>query len=81
MVATVLKSNTAVKISIEIIKAFVFMRKVLSDRSNVFNRLEFLEIKQIEADKKFDMIFKAMENDQLLPKQGVFFEGQVFDAH
>jgi len=81
MVATVLKSNIAVKISIEIIKAFVFMRKVLSDRSNVFNRLEFLEIKQIETDRRLSEVFKAMENDQLLPKQGVLFDGQIFEAH
>ena len=81
MVATVLKSNIAVKISIEIIKAFVFIRKVLSDRSNVFNRLEFLEIKQIETDRRLNEVFKAMENDQLLPKQGVLFDGQVFEAH
>jgi len=81
MVATVLKSNIAVKISIEIIKAFVFMRKVLSDRSNVFNRIEFLEIKQIETDRRLSEVFKAMENDQLLPKQGVLFDGQIFEAH
>ncbi len=81
MVATVLKSNIAVKISIEIIKAFVFMRKALSDRSNVFNRLEFLEIKQIETDRRLSEVFKAMENDQLLPKQGVLFDGQIFEAH
>jgi phage regulator Rha-like protein len=81
MVATVLKSNIAVKISIEIIKAFVFMRKALSDRSNVFNRLQFLEIKQIETDRRLSEVFKAMENDQLLPKQGVLFDGQIFEAH
>jgi phage regulator Rha-like protein len=81
MVATVLKSNIAIKISIEIIKAFVFMRKVLSDRSNVFNRLEFLEIKQIETDRRLNEVFKAMESDQLPPKQGVLFDGQVFEAH
>ncbi|MGI6395252.1 MAG: ORF6N domain-containing protein [bacterium] len=53
MAATVLKSNIAVKISVEIIKTFVSIRKIIADRSNVFNRLEFLEIKQIETDRKF----------------------------
>ncbi|HNW16835.1 MAG TPA: ORF6N domain-containing protein, partial [bacterium] len=36
---------------------------------------------QIEADKKFDMLFKAMEGDQLPSKQGVLFDGQIFEAH
>ena len=44
-------------------------------------RSNTVEVKQIEADKKFDIIFKAMESDQLPSKQGVLFEGQVFDAH
>jgi len=35
----------------------------------------------LESDKKFEIIFKAMESDQPLPKQGIFFDGQVFEAH
>jgi hypothetical protein len=81
MLSAVLRSNIAVRMSVLIIEAFVAMRHFISENAAIFQRLSTVEVKQIEADKKFDMIFKAMESDQLLPKQGVLFEGQVFDAH
>jgi len=81
MLSAVLRSSIAVRMSVLIIEAFVAMRHFISENAAIFQRLSTVEVKQIEADKKFDMIFKAMEGDQLLPKQGVLFEGQVFDAH
>ena len=45
----------------------------------VFNRLDRIEIKQLETDKKFDAIFKELEGSR--PKKAVlFFRGQMFDA-
>ncbi len=65
--------------------AFVSMRHFIAENLKVFQRFDIIEKKQIgyqlESDKKFDIIFKAMENNQLSPKQGVLFDGQVFDAH
>jgi hypothetical protein len=81
MLSAVLRSSTAVRMSVLIIEAFIAMRHFISENAAIFQRLSTVEVKQIEADKKFDMIFKAMESDQLLPKQGIFFDGQVFDAH
>ncbi|HDT11472.1 MAG TPA: ORF6N domain-containing protein [bacterium] len=81
MLSAVLRSSIAVRMSVLIIEAFVAMRHFISENAAIFQRLSTVEVKQIEADKKFDMIFKAMESDQLLPKQGIFFDGQVFDAH
>ncbi|HSW59607.1 MAG TPA: ORF6N domain-containing protein [bacterium] len=81
MLSAVLRSSVAIRMSVLIIEAFVAMRHFISENAAIFQRLSTIEIKQIEADKKFDMIFKAMESDQLLPKQGVLFEGQIFDAH
>jgi hypothetical protein len=61
------------------------MRRFISQNANVFNRLESIEQKQliykIETDKKFDQIFKALEDKSIKPKQGIFFDGQVFDAY
>ncbi len=37
--------------------------------------------KQIETDQKFEQIFTALQNNELEPKQGIFFDGQVFDAY
>ena len=81
MLSAVLRSSIAIKMSVMIIEAFVAMRHFISENAAIFQRLNTVEVKQIEADKKFDIIFKAMESDQLPSKQGVLFEGQVFDAH
>jgi hypothetical protein len=80
-VSAVITSEKAIEVNIMIVRAFVAMRHFIEDKSNLFKRVDSLEIKQIEADKKFDMLFKAMEGDQLPSKQGVLFEGQVFEAH
>jgi len=85
MLSAVLKNDTAIQISIKVIDAFVEMRRFIIENGRIFQRLEFIEKKQIEykseSDKQFDILFKALENNELSPKQGVLFDGQVFDAH
>jgi len=85
MLSAVLRSETAVKVSILIMDAFVNMRKFLSENANVFNRLDNIEKKQlsyqIKSDEKFEQIFKALEDKSIKPKQGIFYDGQVFDAY
>jgi hypothetical protein len=81
MLSAVLKSAIAVKVSIQIIDAFVAMRKYLITNAGIFQRLDKLEQKQIEADHNFNKVFDALQNKDLEPKQGIFFDGQIFDAH
>jgi hypothetical protein len=81
MLSAVLKSETAVKMSVQIMNAFVAMRRFLVENARVFQRLDKLELKQIETDKKVDQIFDAMQSKSLEPKQGIFFDGQIFDAY
>ena len=85
MVSAVLKSQTAVQISIQIMKAFVSMRRFIATNAGIFQRLDTVEMKQLEykaeTDRKFDQIFNAIEEREITPKQGIFFEGQIFDAH
>src|SRR3989338_1900236 len=81
MLSGVLKSDTAIKISIQIIEAFVSMRRVIAANAEVFHRLDKVEIKQIEYDKKFNEIFEAIESRDIKPEKGIFFDGQVFDSH
>jgi len=84
-VASVLNSDTAIKMSVQIIHAFVQMRKFLLSNAQIFQRLDSVERKQIEykldSDKKFEKVFETLEQKDIHPKQGVFFEGQVFDAY
>lgn len=85
MLSAVLKSETAVRASIQIIKAFVAMRKLIAAHTEVLPRLENLERRQIkleyETGQKFEHIFKALEGGDIQPKQGIFFDGQIYDAY
>ena len=59
MLASVLRSDIAVKVSIEIMNAFVEMRRMLISNASLFHRLDNIELKQLEADQKFEELFKA----------------------
>ncbi|MHB8232428.1 MAG: ORF6N domain-containing protein [bacterium] len=81
MLSAVIRSETAVKISIQIIKAFVAMRQFIALNARIFQQLDTLEIKQLETDKKIKQILAAMESKNIHPKQGIFYDGQIFDAY
>jgi hypothetical protein len=81
MLSAVLRSDIAVNVSIQIINAFVEMRKVLNNSIGLLQRMEGIERKLIESDQKFEIVFKALEQKTNLPTQGIFFEGQLFDAY
>jgi hypothetical protein len=64
-----------------VLRSDVAMRKILSVNTGIVQSLETVEQKQIETDKKIDKIFNALESKDAIPKCGVFFEGQIFDAY
>jgi transposase-like protein len=57
------------------------MKKFISNNAAIFQRLENVEMKQIVTDEKIDRIFEALENNSFKPKQGIFYDGQIFDAY
>ena len=88
MLSAVLKSETAVKTSIMIMDAFVSMRHFLLSNERIFVELDFLKkhfietaIHQKESDKKIDELFTLMDKYRIEEKQGIFFQGQIFDAY
>ena len=81
MLSAVLRSETAVKMSIQIINAFVAMRRFIGSNAQIFQRLDTLEVKQLETDKKMERVLNAIESKDVQPKQGIFFDGQIFDAY
>jgi len=81
MLSAVLRSDVAVKVSIQIINAFVEMRKLIANHSGLLQRMDGIERKQLETDQKFEKVFRALESKDIIPGQGVFFDGQVFDAY
>ena len=85
MLSAVLKSEIAVDISVKIIRAFVEMRKIISSDNALFYKIDFLEKRQIsyeiKTDTKINQILNALEDKTLKPKQGIFYNGQIFDAY
>ena len=81
MLSAVLRSEIAVKISVQIMDAFVEMRKMIGSHTSLLQRMDRFELKQVDNDKKFEEVFKALESKDQLPEQGVFFNGQTFDAY
>jgi hypothetical protein len=81
MLSAVLRSEKAVAVSIQIMNAFVEMRKVLTNNAGLLQRVEVIESKLQLNDKNFEIIFTALESRKPEIKQDIFFQGQIFDAY
>ena len=82
MLAGVLKNDIAIQVSINIIRAFIEMRKFISNNAQVFERLTKIEYKMLEHDKKFDIVFNELQKEKKTEfKEKIFFEGQIYDAY
>ena len=79
MLSAVLKSDIAVGISIRIMNSFVEMRKFLISNQQLFSRLDRVELKQLETDKKLEEVFSYIASNTEV-KQKIFFDGQIYDA-
>lgn len=80
MLSSVLRSPKAIEVNIQIMRAFTAMRRFLIANAQVFQRLSSLEQHQIVTDQRLDEVFRRLEAGQQ-PRQGIFFDGQVFDAY
>ena len=88
MLASVLRSETAIRVNIRIMDAFVSMRHFLINNADVFRRLSTIEYHQLEmmqhqqeSDKRIDEVFRRLDEGSVQPKQGIFYDGQVYDAY
>ncbi len=79
MLSTVLKSDIAVDVSIKIMDAFVEIRNFLLSNREMFARLDRVELKQLETDKKLEEVFNYIGANTEV-KQNIFFDGQIYDA-
>ena len=79
MLSAVLKSDVAVEVSIKIMNSFVEMRRFLLSNKEMFARLDRVELKQLETDKKLEEVFNYIETNTEV-KQNIFFDGQIYDA-
>ena len=95
MLSGVLKSSTAVDVNIRIMRAFVSMRHFMTNNAAIFQRLETIEFNQLESNKvqakilahqevqdhRIDEIFRRLDEGMYKPKQGIFFDNQIYDAY
>ena len=83
MLASVLHSEIAINVSINIMRAFVEMRRFISNNSLLFERITTVELRQLEyqkqTDDKLEQIF-AYISEHEESSQKVFFDGQIYDA-
>ena len=80
MLSTVLRSETAIRVSIRIMDAFVAMRRFMVTNAEVFQRLSTMEYHQLEiqqhqqeTDKRIEEVFRRLDKGNAKPKQGVFY--------
>ena len=81
MLSSVLTSEIAIQTNVRIMRVFAAMRRFLVSNAQVFQRLETLEYKQITTDQKVEKLYEKLEKGKLKPKQGIFYDGQIFDAY
>lgn len=82
MLSALLKNETAIQVSINIMRAFVEMRRWVVNNGQVFERLTKIEYKMLEHNKKFDEVFDKLEKNKKTEfKQQVFFNGQIYEAY
>ena len=88
MLSSVLRSETAIRVSIRIMDAFVAMRRFMVTNAEVFQRLSTMEYHQLEiqqhqqeTDKRIEEVFRRLDKGNAKPKQGVFYNGQIYDAY
>lgn len=85
MLSAILKSDIAINRSVQIMRAFVNMKQFISSNNDLFKKIDTIEKRQIgyeiKSDEKFDKLFNALEDKSLKSTQGIFFDGQIFDAY
>jgi phage regulator Rha-like protein len=88
MLSGVLKSETAVKMSIQIMNAFVAMRHFLQNNAKVFTEINSIKhalldtnLHQKETDQKVQELFTLIDKYNVQDTQGIFYQGQIFDAY
>ena len=90
MLSSILKSNIAVQVSINIMDTFVEIRKYMSDTLYLFKQVNAIETRQIESElerknfedetkKQLEQVFQYI-SDHEEDNQKIFYDGQIFDA-
>jgi len=77
----ILTSEKAIDLHVQIMRAFVEIRRFIKDNAILFHRVDRLEKQQVITETKLEQVLQAIESKNVKPKSGVFFDGQIFDAY
>ena len=88
MLMTVLKGDLAVTQSKMLIRTFKEMKHFIQNNSHLFAELDTIkrhllesDLHHKETDKKIKELFSLMDKYNIKETQGIFFQGQIFDAY
>ena len=80
MLATILKTENASKVSVKIMRTFVAMRRFINENKDIFKRITTVEYKLLEQDSKIDELFDRLEPKKI-ENQKLFFSGEIYDSY
>ena len=87
MLSSVLRTKNAAKVSVNIMNAFVYMRRFINENKDIFkrvivieNKTDYIESTLKEYDKNFEVIFGKFDRKEDL-KSKLFFDGELYDAY
>jgi hypothetical protein len=85
MLSGILRSEVAINVNIQIMRAFIEMRHFLHDSLDLFQKISTIETKQIQyqikTDNKFEQVFNLIQEKDIKPSKGIFYDGQIFEAY
>lgn len=82
MLSALLKSEIAVNVSIQIMKAFIEMRNFLFYNGQVFQEINAMKSKLLEHDEKFNIVFDKLQSKKEKEfNEKIFFDGQIWDSY
>lgn len=69
MLSSVLRSDRAIKVNVEIMRAFVRLRRMIASNDQLSRRLDELEHGMVDHDDKFAAVFDAIRQLMTEPKE------------
>ena len=87
MLASVLRTKNAAKISVNIMNAFVYMRRFINENKDIFKRVieiendtSYIKNALIDHEDKINKIFNKFDRKEDL-KNKLFFDGEIYDVY
>ena len=81
MLSGLLRNDVAIQVSINIMNAFVELRKIIANNGLLSIQMIEVKGKLLEHDKKFEEVFNQLQKNNEKIKEKIFFQGQIWDSY